>query len=115
MEFIEAYWGVMVGFLIAFLIVYLIITSIQLWIARVAATRNPTEANAWRVYKMLCRFGSGINNHPENWKQFRDMFYQINISNQVPSELKELIKQRLIKKGLYIHNMRIIDNYKGGK
>ena len=41
------------------------------------------------------------------------MFYHINKSSDVPSELKEKLKKRLVKKGLYIDNVRIIDNYKG--
>lgn len=40
------------------------------------------------------------------------MFYKINQSSDVPSELKQKLKDRLVKKGLYINNMRIIDNYK---
>ena len=31
----------------------------------------------------------------------------------VPTEIKQKLKDRLVKKGLYINNMRIIDNYKG--
>ena len=42
------------------------------------------------------------------------MFYIINGSSQIPTELKEKIKKRLVKKGLYINNGKIIDNYKGG-
>lgn len=114
-DFISAGGIVIVGLLIIAFFIYAIVSNIQLWLARVAATKNPTEENAWRVYQLLCRFAVGINNHPEDWGKFRDMFYEINCSDKVPSELKEKLKMRLIKKGLYIKNMRIIDNYKGGK
>lgn len=78
-----------------------------------AAKYSPTQENARRVYKTLCKFGIGIRNHPKVWGEYRDMFYKINQSPDVPSELKQKLKDRLVKKGLYINNMRIIDNYKG--
>ena len=77
------------------------------------AKHFPTQENVWRVYKTLCKFGVGIRNHPQVWGEYRDMFYKINQSPDVPSELKQKLKDRLVKKGLYINNMRIIDNYKG--
>lgn len=90
-----------------------LILSVILYIRMKAAKHFPTQANAWRVYKTLCKFGIGIRNHPKVWGEYRDMFYKINQSPDVPSELKQKLKDRLIKKGLYINNMRIIDNYKG--
>ena len=77
------------------------------------AKHFPTRENVWRVYKTLCKFGVGIRNHPTVWGEYRDMFYKINQSPDVPTELKQKLKDRLVKKGLYINNMRIIDNYKG--
>ena len=90
-----------------------LILAVVLNIRMKAAKRSPTQANAWRVYKTLCKFGIGIRNHPKVWGEYRDMFYKINQSPDVPSELKQKLKDRLIKKGLYINNTRIIDNYKG--
>ena len=90
----------------------LILTAV-LNIRMKAAKYSPTQENARRVYKTLCKFGVGIRNHPQVWGEYRDMFYKINQSSDVPSELKQKLKDRLVKKGLYINNMRIIDNYKG--
>ncbi len=105
---------------VATLIVWLFLRSLYLHIsmffARRAALKSPTEENAWKVYQVLkAKIGFSINNHPKDWAKFRDMFYIINRSPEVPSELKQHIKDRLIKKGLYIKNIRIIDNYNGNK
>ena len=98
--------------LMIFFIRSLILTAV-LSIRMKAAKYSPTQENARSVYKTLCKFGVGIRNHPQVWGEYRDMFYKINQSPDVPSELKQKLKDRLIKKGLYINNMRIIDNYKG--
>lgn len=90
-----------------------LILAVVLSIRMKAAKYSPTQENARRVYKTLCKFGIGIRNHPKVWGEYRDMFYKINQSPDVPSELKQKLKDRLVKKGLYINNMRIIDNYKG--
>lgn len=90
-----------------------LILTVVLNIRMKTAKHFPTQENAWRVYKTLRKFGVGIRNHPQVWGEYRDMFYKINQSSDVPSELKQKLKDRLIKKGLYINNMRIINNYKG--
>ena len=90
-----------------------LILAVVLSIRMKAAKYSPTHENARRVYKTLCKFGIGIRNHPKVWGEYRDMFYKINQFHDVPSELKQKLKDRLVKKGLYINNMRIIDNYKG--
>ena len=105
--------GVIILLLLA-LFIRTLILSVILYIRMKAAKHFPTQANAWRVYKTLCKFGIGIRNHPKVWGEYRDMFYKINQSSDIPSELKQKLKDRLIKKGLYINNMRIVDNYKGG-
>ena len=98
--------------LVPLLIVRAIIISILMFFARIRVKKNPTEKNAMRVYRLLrIPLGVTITNHPDEWAKYRDMFYIINGSSQVPSELKERIKTRLSKKGLYIQNMRIKDNY----
>ena len=100
--------------LVLWLIIRGIYLHISMFFARRAAVKNPSQENAWKVYKLLkAKLGITINNHPKDWAKFRDMFYAINNSAKVPSELKEKIKTRLMKKGLYINNVRIIDNYKG--
>lgn len=102
------------GLLLIWLFVRSIWINISMYFARKRATKNPTSDNAMKVYKLLkAKLGVTINNHPKDWGKFRDMFYQINRSSDVPSELKELIKKRLMKKGLYIDNVKVIDNYKG--
>ena len=98
--------------LMIFFIRSLILTAV-LSIRMKAAKYSPTQENARRVYKTLCKFGVGIRNHPTVWGEYRDMFYKINQSPDVPTEIKQKLKDRLVKKGLYINNMRIIDNYKG--
>ena len=98
--------------LMIFFIRSLILTAV-LNIRMKTAKHSPTQANARRVYKTLCKFGVGIRNHPQVWGEYRDMFYKINQSPDVPTEIKQNLEDRLVKKGLYINNMRIIDNYKG--
>lgn len=103
--------------LIAILLIWAIARAIKInismFFARRAVMKNPSEENAWKVYKLLkAKLGVSINNHPKDWAKYRDMFYKINGSSQIPSELKENIKGRLMKKGLYIQNMRIVDNYR---
>lgn len=100
--------------LVMFWFIRLIVRSVKLYFAKETAAKYPTEQNAMRVYKLLCTFGMAINNHPKTWGQYRNMFYKINQSPDVPSELKQKLKDKLVKKGLYIDNMRIIDNYRGG-
>ena len=102
---------VLVG--IIYLVLRFIMINISMFITRRAVTKNPTEEGAMKAYLLLKKpLGVSINNHPKDWAKYRDMFYQINRSPEVPSELKKLLKERLMKKGLYIDNMRIIDNYK---
>lgn len=104
----------MIVFLLLFILfIRSLILSLMLYIRMKAAKHSPTQGNAWRVYKVLRKFGVAIRNHPNVWRNYRDMFYKINQSPDVPSELKQKIKERLVKKGLYIDNMRIVDNYKG--
>lgn len=105
--------GAIVFLLLLFLLIRTVILNIILMVKRSIATRSPTEKNAWSVYKTLCKFGVVIENHPKTWGKYRNMFYKINQSSSVPSELKQNLKKRLVKKGLYIDNMKIIDNYKG--
>ena len=105
--------GAVVAFVIILFIVRNIITTIEVFFARNAALRSPTYENAKKVYRLYSRWGYTINNHPRDWAKVREMFNAINHSELVPTELKEKLKKRLIKKGLYINNMRIIDNYKG--
>lgn len=100
--------------MIVFLLLFIrsLILSLMLYIRMKAAKHSPTQGNAWRVYKVLRKFGVAIRNHPTVWKNYRDMFYKINQSPDVPSGLKQKIKERLVKKGLFINNPSIIDNYR---
>ena len=98
--------------LVMFWFIRLIVRSVKLHFAKKIAARYPTEQNAMKVYKLLCTFGIAINNHPKTWGEYRNMFYKINQSSDVPSELKQKLKLKLVAKGLYIDNMRIIDNCK---
>lgn len=98
--------------LVPVLIVRAIIISILMFSARMSVKKNPSEKNAMRVYRLLrIPLGVSITNHPNEWAKYRDMFYIINGSDRVPSELKERIKERLVKKGLHIKHMRVINNY----
>ncbi len=105
--------GVILVILLVLLIVYYIVSNIQLYCARIMVKKNPNYKNAKRIYKILCRFVVTITNHPKVWGKYREMFVVVNNSPKVPGELKKKLKERLMKKGLYINNMRIIDNYKG--
>lgn len=113
-EIMQIMPGLIPFMLLMLFIVRLAVRGVKLHYARKAAERHPTAENAWKVYKLLCTFGMGINNHPRTWGEYRNMFYKINQSSDVPSELKQKLKAKLVKKGLYIDNIRIIDNYKGG-
>ena len=102
----------LVGLLIAIFIIHMAVSNVQLWSAKKSAMKNPTQHNAWKIYKILGRLGIGINNHPKIWGEYRNLFIKINNSPNVPSETKLKLKERLEKKGLYINNVKIIDNYK---
>lgn len=103
----------------ALAVIVIVVRHIYLNVAIMFAMRkvnkNPNEENAQKVFDLLnAKLGVKINNHPKDWGEYRDMFYKINGSPEVPTELKEKLKTRLVKKGLYINNMKIIDNFKGG-
>lgn len=105
----------LVAFVIAVIVVRHFYLNISIFFAKHKVKKNPDEANAQRVFKLLnAKLGVKINNNPNDWGEYREMFYIINGSSQIPTELKEKIKKRLVKKGLYINNSKIIDNYKGG-
>lgn len=107
-------YTILIILLIAFLMIRSIVLTIEMWFVRKSIERRVTLANATNAYRILKKkLGVSMVNHPKTWAQYRNMFYKINQSDEVPSELKEKLKQRLIKRGLYINNMRIIDNYKG--
>ena len=113
-ETIQSILACIIAVLIFWLIARAIYINISMFFARKLVVKHPTQENAWKVYKLLkAKLGVAINNHPKDWAKYRDMFYVINHSAEIPSELKENIKKRLMKKGLYINNMKIIDNYKG--
>ena len=77
------------------------------------ATMFPTEENVIAILEILSkRVRPGIRNHPDEWKKLRNMFYNVNGSSNVTTPLKKDLKDCLVKCGLYIDNMKIIDNYK---
>ena len=80
--------------------------------ARVAAKAAPNYENVMEVCRLMAPKSATITNRPEEWGKWRDMFYVVNGSNQVPAELKQKLKAILSSKGLYLGNMKIIDNYK---
>ena len=89
--------------------------NVSIMFAMRKVNKNLNEANARKVFNLLnAKLGVKINNHPKDWGKYRDMFYKINGSPEIPTELKEKIKTRLVKKGLYINNTKVINNYKGG-
>ena len=115
MEYVRGIPAFIIGALFVCIIVRFVYINVSMSIARSIVTTHPTEENAMRAYKLLsAKLGVSINNHPKDWAKYKDMFYKINGSSDIPTELKQKIKDRLIKKGLYIQNMRVIDNYKKG-
>ena len=75
--------------------------------------KNPTEENVLEVYRLMTRpVRPGIRNHPDEWAKYRNMFYRINGSPKVTTQLKRDMKDMLVKRGLHIQHMKIIDNYK---
>ncbi|MBQ3037864.1 MAG: hypothetical protein IJD30_01665 [Clostridia bacterium] len=112
-EKLEEIFYAVIAVVVIWLIIRFVYINVSMFFARLTVNKAPTQENAMRVFRLLNkRLGVSINNHPKEWAKYRDMFYIINGSAEVPSELKERIKTRLIKKGLYINNMKIIDNYK---
>jgi hypothetical protein len=104
---------IIAAFLLIWLFARFMCINISMFFARKRVVKHPTEDNAMEVFKLLnAKLGVTINNHPKDWAKYRDMFYHINKSCEIPSELKDRIKKRLVKKGLYIDNIKIIDNYK---
>ena len=111
----EEMLNVLIVLVIMIIVVRHIYLNVSIMFAMGKVNKNPSEANAQKVFNLLnAKLGVKINNHPEDWGKYRNMFYKINGSPEIPTELKEKIKTRLVKKGLYINNTKVINNYKGG-
>lgn len=99
-----------IGAVIVF-VLYLWITNIQYSLRKHALKKKITLKNAMKFYKILCRFGVSIQNHPNVWNELRSIFYNVNKSSLIPTELKVKLKTRLEKKGLVVGRIDVIDNY----
>ena len=75
---------------------------------------NPCEENALNYIELMKNkpmFTFAEDNHPSSWAVLREKWYIINRSDKVPTDMKTEILDILIKKGLYLNNAKIIDNY----
>ena len=97
--------------LVIVFVVYLWITNIQYSLRKHALKKKITVKNAMKFYKILGRFGVSIQNHPNVWNELRSIFYNVNKSTLIPTELKVKLKARLETKGLVVGRINIIDNY----
>lgn len=72
-----------------------------------AVLNDPTEEN---VTVFLEKLG-GITNHPDTWSKYRGLWNVVNRSNKVTTPTKEKLLAKLMSRGLYLNNTRVIDNY----
>jgi len=70
-------------------ILYIWFSNIQYFFRKNAVAKKVTLRNTMKFYKILCRFGISIQNHPKVWNELRSIFYNINRSSQIPTELKK--------------------------
>lgn len=95
-----------------FIIVWAIACSREMSKTLETATRVPNEQNVAEMVETWNRIKLAVNNHPNNWKNLRNSWYRINGSDMVPTYLKQQTIDIFQKKGLFINNPRIIDNYR---
>ena len=103
--------GYYIGGIILGISVYCAILTIVLIFVKKAVAKHPTYENAQRFYAMLRKPLMSINNNPDDWNEYRNIFHRINNSSQVPTELKIKIKNKLQKKKLHLGRTQINDNY----
>lgn len=78
-----------------------------------AVSKNPTEETVTACIEYFEKAWLGFNNHPDNWNRIRKVWYVVNGSSKVTTPTKEKFLEKLTKRGLYVNNVRIIDNYDG--
>ena len=111
-RFIDGNIGKYIVFIVIFLVLYTWFINIVYYFIKRAVMKKITLNNVMKFYKILCFFGVSIQNHPKVWNELRTIFYNINKSELIPTELKKKLKVKLEKKGLVISRITIIDNYK---
>lgn len=79
------------------------------------AAQNPNIETVSRFLEAWRRIVVSVNNHPENWKKIREAWYKINGSDKVPTDMKREVLEIFKKRGLYLSNEKIIDNYNKSK
>ena len=94
-----------------FLLIWSIACAMEMEKTMKAAALNPNEETVAALIEAWKRIILGVNNHPENWKKVRDAWFKINGSNKVPTPYKKEVLEIFKKRGLYLSNDKIIDNY----
>ena len=77
-----------------------------------AVMENPTEKTVTELMNYLNSTMLGYNNTPETWQSLRGLWNIVNRSDKVTTPTKEKFMATLLKKGLYLNNTKINDNYK---
>ena len=72
-----------------------------------AVLNDPTEENVTIFLEKL----GGITNHPDTWSKYRGLWNVVNRSNKVTTPTKEKLLAKLMSRGLYLNNTRVVDNY----
>ena len=74
----------------------------------------PSEENAKEYIELHSNrpnFTLSPQNNPNSWAVLREKWQIINHSDKIPTHLKKEILDILMKKGLYLNNSKVIDNY----
>lgn len=93
-------------------IVWLIACSRELSKTLDDATKTPNAETVSHLIEAWTRIKLSVHNHPDSWRSLRNSWYKINGSSKVPTHLKQQTINLFQKKGLFINNTKIIDNYK---
>ena len=94
-----------------FLAIWAIASSMEMTKTLKEAEKNPNKETVGNLIESWTRIILSVNNHPDTWKKLREGWYRINGSDKVPTPMKKEVLRIFKKKGLYLSNEKIIDNY----
>ena len=77
-----------------------------------AVEASPDEENVSALVEHLKKSILGFNNNPNNWNKIRGIWNKVNHSSRVKTSTKKELLELFIKRGLYLNNKNIIDNYR---
>lgn len=93
------------------LILVILAYSLKMQEMENAILDNPNEQNVTALLDCLSNSVLGFNNHPSTWQELRGLWNVVNRSAMVTTATKEKFLAVLMRKGLFMNDTRVIDNY----